>query len=170
MAVRQAVAIVSRGLVWHSAHSYALGQRGLVVVLVGLVTSGQEWRTLNSVAFGCIWLHFLSSEPSPWPSPRGRGDLHGAECEVPAFAGTTGCLCVNDACDQCTGWRGYGAMGSCRWVGAWGSEGAGKENRTPHSARWSCERSLSSPHIVNLQGSYAKFLRREKGWDGNAPP
>ena len=39
----------------------------------GLITSGQERQTLNSVAFGCIWLHFLSSEPSPsW---------------IPAFAG-----------------------------------------------------------------------------------
>ena len=35
----------------------------------GLITSGQERQTLNSVAFGCISLHFLSST-------RGRGHPH----------------------------------------------------------------------------------------------
>ncbi len=45
-------------------------------------------KTLNSGAFGCIWLHFLSPEPSSPPSPRGGRNLQG--CEVPAFAGTTG--------------------------------------------------------------------------------
>ena len=40
----------------------------------GVARSGE---TFNSVAFGCISLHFLSSEPSP--SPRAKGDY--------AFAG-----------------------------------------------------------------------------------
>ena len=51
-------------------------------------------------------------------SPQGRRDLQGPGCEVPAFAGTTRILRLNDACDQCTGWRDDGAMGSCRWLGA----------------------------------------------------
>ena len=32
------------GLVWHSAHSYALGQHEATLASVGLVRSGQEWR------------------------------------------------------------------------------------------------------------------------------
>ena len=43
----------------------------------------------------------------------------GQGCEVPAFAGATGGRRVNDAYDQCKGWRGDGAMGSCRWVGGY---------------------------------------------------
>ena len=49
-------------------------------------------------------------EPSSSPSPSGRRDL-------PRLRGNDGCFRVNDACDQCRGWRGDGAMGSCRWLG-----------------------------------------------------
>ena len=57
-------------------------------------------------------------------SQRARGpDIHtrAAGMRGPAFAGTTSARRVNDACDQCKGWRGDGAMGSCRWggVGTW---------------------------------------------------
>ena len=71
-----------------------------------------------------IWLHFVafpSPEPSPsaLSTPRGRGDLQG--CEVPSFAGTTSAIRQNDACEQCSNRRGYGAMGCCRYSegGAW---------------------------------------------------
>ena len=49
-------------------------------------------------------------EPSSSPSPSGRRDL-------PRLRGNDGCFRVNDACDQCKGWGGDGAMGSCRWIG-----------------------------------------------------
>ena len=72
-----------------------------------------------------------SSEPSPFPSPRGRGDFS-------AFAGTTGTWCVNDACNQCRGGGGDGAMGSCGWVGGyvWGGVAFGRfANRPLHPHR-----------------------------------
>ena len=41
----------------------------------------------------------------------------GQGCEVPAFAGTTSFRRVNDVCNQCKGWGGDDAMGSCRTFG-----------------------------------------------------
>ena len=58
--------------------------------------------------------------PHTWPdlarlarftSGRGAGTRG-----TPPLAGTTGCLCRNDACNQCRGWSGDGAMGCCRGV------------------------------------------------------
>ena len=66
-------------------------------------------ETLNSVAFGCISLHSLSSARGlAWGftliltfSPQGRRDLT-------AFHG-------NDVCEQCSNQQGYGVSSSCRW-------------------------------------------------------
>ena len=59
--------------------------------VVGWSGVRRRGKLFNLVAFSCIWLHFLSPDPSPWPSPRGRGDHTGGQgCVVPAFAGTTG--------------------------------------------------------------------------------
>ena len=59
-----------------------------------------------SVSYSLIESHSLSPEPPSSPSPMGRRDL--------PFAGMTRCLRVNDVHNQCTGWLGDGAMGSCR--------------------------------------------------------
>ena len=67
----------------------------------GVARSGE---TFNSVAFGCIWLLSLSStrgRDASFPPSRER--------RVPSRG-------WNDACRQCRGWRGDGAMGSCRWL------------------------------------------------------
>ena len=87
------MAIVSRALVWHSVHSYAVGQPALVVALVGLVGVGRSGETFNSVAFGCISSHF----PNPHPnlSQRARESLR---------------LRGNDGCEQCSNQRGYGVV------------------------------------------------------------
>ena len=58
-------------------HSYAVGQRDLAMALVGLVRSGQEWQTFNSL--GCISFHF-----DPFLSA-----YAGQSAKFPACAGTT---------------------------------------------------------------------------------
>ena len=90
----------------------------------GVARSGE---TFNSVAFDCISLHSLSS--TPWGFTR-------TLAWIPAFAGMTGqgagmrgsrlrgndgapsrerrSARHNDAYNQCKGWRGDDAMGSCR--------------------------------------------------------
>ena len=85
-----------RGPIWHSAHSYAVGQLALVVASFGLVRSGQERQTFNSVAFDCIRLHSLSPT-------RGRDASLGVD--------------RNDIYEQCSNQWGYGVRGSCRWFG-----------------------------------------------------
>ena len=72
-----------------------------------VLRSAQERQTFNSVSFGCISSHSLSST-------RGLG-MRGSR-----LRGNDGGICGNDACDQCKGWRGGGAMGSCRWFGVGG--------------------------------------------------
>ena len=69
----------------------------------GVARSGE---TFNSVAFGCISLLSLSST-------RGR------DARFPPSRERRG-HSRNDACRQCRGWRGDGAMGSCRWIGVEG--------------------------------------------------
>ena len=80
----------------------------------------QEWSGVGDphalARYGPIWPDLLLA-PSTSPSPRGEGTCRGQGCEVPAFAGPTDYLRVNDACNQCKGWRGDGAMGSCRRLG-----------------------------------------------------
>ena len=73
-----------------------------------LASSGvpRSGETFISVSYSLIESHSLSPEPSSSPSPMGRRDL--------SFAGMTRCLRVNDVHNQCTGWLGDGAMGSCR--------------------------------------------------------
>ena len=85
-----------------------------------VATSGE---TFLSVAFSCIWVHFLPFHPSSSPSPKGdlciatlppaRSTL--TRCfastspykgEVPAFAGTTVGVRCSDACNHGTGWVG----------------------------------------------------------------
>ena len=94
----------------------------LVLVIFGRdSTSGAHGfsgviRSGGPPCLGPIWPDLLLA-PSTSPSPRGEGTCRGQGCEVPAFAGTTDYLRVNDACNQCTGWRGNGAMGSCHRVG-----------------------------------------------------
>ena len=60
----------------------------------GLITSGQERQTFNSVSFSLIQSHLISF-PVPRTltlalSQRERGFERGQGCVVPAFAGTTG--------------------------------------------------------------------------------
>ena len=85
------------GLVWRPAHSYALGQRGLVVASSGVARSGE---TFNFRSFPLIPL-----------VDAGQG------CEVPHLRGNGGMIRVSDACNQCRGRRRDGAMGSCRRLG-----------------------------------------------------
>ena len=47
----------------------------------------------------------------------GAGDGGGRDARFPPSRGTTGTRRVNDVYSQCKGWRGGGAMGSCRRVG-----------------------------------------------------
>ena len=97
--------------VWPSVHSYALYQtwpRG--GHRFGLIASELERRTINSVAFGCISLHFPSLRTLILTFSRGRRN-------PTAFAGTTSFIRVTDACNQCKGWGGDGAMGCCRRLG-----------------------------------------------------
>ena len=81
----------------------------------GLVWSRQEWP---GVVKPLIWLHLVAfgcfpHPPNPHPalSQRERGLCLRGNDE--GFRG-------NDACRQCRGWRGDGAMGSCRWIGVEG--------------------------------------------------
>ena len=85
----------------------------------------QEWpgvakllNQLHLVAFRCIpcrcWfgVHPAGGEPHPHPRllpSREKGFTH--------LRGNDGCFRVNDACNQCKGWGGDGAMGSCRRLG-----------------------------------------------------
>ena len=107
--------------------------------------SGQERRTFK---FSCIWLHFccipisqsyegtcrgpgcavpVCTGPLEAPCPRPehphpmlRIDLSPIQGEVnTCLRGKDGCIRGNDACRQCRGWRGGGAMGSCREVERW---------------------------------------------------
>ena len=66
-------------------------------------------------------------------SPQGRRDLSapllhtGGRMRGSRLRGNDDKIRVNDACEQCTGRRGDGAMGSCRWV--WGYVGGGVRTR-----------------------------------------
>ena len=77
------------------------GRRDLTACAGTTVRSGQEWRTLNSVAFGCN-----SRTLTLTLSQRARGPAR--------LRGKGGVIRVSDACNQCRGWRRDGAMGSCR--------------------------------------------------------
>ncbi len=58
--------------------------------------------------------HTLARYGPIWPDSLVGACAPSWGCEVPAFVGTTSCLRRNDVCNQCTDWRGDGAMGSCR--------------------------------------------------------
>ena len=84
-----------------------------LVAWSGVRRSGKIFKSLS---FPLISYHFYRKaetrgEPSSSPSPRGRRDLP----SKPGMRGSR--LRGNDACDQCTGGRGGGAMGVCRWLG-----------------------------------------------------
>ena len=105
----------NQGLVWHSAHSYAVGQPALVVALVGLVGVGRSGETFNSVAFGCISSHFPN--PHPNPLPEGEGICMGdRDARFPPSRERRGPW-RDEVCGHCSNQRGYGAMGSCRGFG-----------------------------------------------------
>ena len=101
------------GPIWHSAHSYAVGQLALVVASFGLVRSSQERQTFNSVAFDCIRLHSLSPA-------RGRDASLGVD--------------RNDIYEQCSNQWGYGVRGSCRWFGVGEGHPISNHRRSDHPA------------------------------------
>ena len=89
----------------------------------GLVWPRHEWPRvaklliqLHLIAFGCIPIGYAGSglgfHPHPIllpPREKGSDRLRGKD----------GCIHGNDAYRQCRGWRGDGAMGSCREVERW---------------------------------------------------
>ena len=87
-------------------------------------------ETFNSVAFGCIQLHFPFSEPSSSEASAKTGTSHTTLPPLhPVCAPLSrtldsslrwndGGVRGNDVCDQCKGWGSDGAMGSCRLVAA----------------------------------------------------
>ena len=97
-------------------------QLALVVASFGLVRSGQERQTFNSVAFDCIRLHSLSPA-------RGRD----ASLDVGR----------NDVCEQCSNQRGYGVRGSCRWFGVGEPFSPAAALRSLNSYRWGLKSLLS---------------------------
>ena len=89
----------------------------------GVARSGE---TFNSVAFGCIQLHFPFSEPSSSEASAKTGT---SDTTLPplrpvcaplsrtldsSLRWNDGGIRGNDVCDQCKGWGSHGAMGSCR--------------------------------------------------------
>ena len=80
------------------------GPRCVVPAFAGTTRVVQEWP---GVAKLLILFRLVPFRSIPYR-------LRGQGYEVPAFAGTTGHLCVNDVCEQCSKRRSFGAMGSCR--------------------------------------------------------
>ena len=87
----------------------------IVVASLRVARSGKLLILFRFVPFRSIAYRLRGDGGTLIPafSPQGRRGL-------PAFAGTTAHLRVNDVCNQCRGWGGDGAMGSCRWVWGWG--------------------------------------------------
>ena len=81
---------------------------------------------LHLVAFRCIpcrcWFGVHPAGGEPHPHPR---LLPSREKGFARMRGNDGCFRVNDACNQCKGWGGDGAMGSCRRLGLALGIGAG---------------------------------------------
>ena len=67
-----------------------------------ILRSAQERQTFNSLPFPTISFHSRR---------RRRAGMRGSR-----LRGNDGGICGNDACDQCKGWRGDGAMGSLSLV------------------------------------------------------
>ena len=90
------VRVASRGLIW-----------GSVVALSGVARSG---KTFNSRPFPLISYHSSHRRMAMRPGMRGS-----------RLRGNDGYIRGNDACNQCTGRCGDGAMGICR--GSWALQG-----------------------------------------------
>ena len=100
------------GLVWRNPRP-ALSQEGkrscggpgcVVPAKAGTTKVVQEWPGAEKLL---ILFRLVPFRSIPYR-------LRGQGYEVPAFAGTTGRLCVNDVCEQCSKRRSFDAMGSCR--------------------------------------------------------
>ena len=80
-------------------------QRGLVSIVVASLRVARSGKPL-------ILFRFVPFRSIPYR-------LRGAGMRGFRLRGNDGEIRGNDACDQCTGWRGDGAMGSCRWFWGW---------------------------------------------------
>ena len=113
-----------------------------------------EWPGVANLLIQCISLHFvaflvvvgLGFTPlgvNPHPHPR---LLPSREKGFARIRGNDGCFRLNDAYNQCKGWGGDGAMGSCRWFGVWvWGQGQGQGCEVPACAGTTdASRSLNS--------------------------